>query len=190
MTRSFGGALAGLLALTIAAASPLSAQQGAKQGAPRASAAAPVKFGYVDTRLVLHELPEAARADSTWRKEAEGARTELSKLQASYDSAQTAFDQSSVGLSPTQRDARRKELDDLRQRSEQRAQQLQQQIAQRQNELLDPVQQRVMTAIEAVRREGGFALIFDVASPSSSIVAADKSLDLTSRVIARLKAAQ
>ncbi|HEU4699791.1 MAG TPA: OmpH family outer membrane protein [Gemmatimonadales bacterium] len=188
MTRSFGGALAGLLALTIAAASPLSAQ-GAKPGAARPAAAAAVKLGYVDTRLVLHELPEAARADSTWRKEAEGARAELNKLQASFDSAQTAYDQAAVGLSPSQRDARRKELDDLRTRSEQRAQQLQQQIAQRQNELLDPVQQRVMTAIEAVRREGGFAMIFDVASPSSSIVAADKGLDITDKVIARLKTA-
>jgi outer membrane protein len=182
MTRSLGGALTGLLVLTLAAA-PLAAQQGAR------AAAAPTKIGYVDTRLVLREVPGAAQADSTLRRESEGARAEVNKLQVSYDSAQSAFDQSSVVMSPTQRDAKRKELEDLRQRSEQRAQELQQRIAQRQNELLDPIQQRVMTAVEAVRREGGFALVFDVASPGSAIVAADKSLDLTSRVIARVKAA-
>jgi outer membrane protein len=182
MTRSLGGALTGLLVLTLLAASPLAAQQGAR-------AAAPSKIGFVDTRLVLREVPGAAQVDSTLRKESENARGEVNKLQVSFDSAQSAYDQSAVVLSPTQRDTKRKELDELRQRSEQRAQELQQRIAQRQNELLDPIQQRVMAAVEAVRREGGFSLVFDVASPGSAIVAADKSLDLTSRVIARVKAA-
>jgi len=43
--------------------------------------------------------------------------------------------------------------------------------------------------IEAVRAEDNYAMIFDVGSQTSVIVAADKNLDITDKVMARLKAA-
>ena len=42
--------------------------------------------------------------------------------------------------------------------------------------------------IEAVRAEGNYAIIFDVSATGGSIVAADQSLDLTDKVIEKLKA--
>ena len=42
--------------------------------------------------------------------------------------------------------------------------------------------------IEAVRSEGGYAFIFDVSTQGGNIVAADRSLDLTDKVIEKLKA--
>ena len=41
--------------------------------------------------------------------------------------------------------------------------------------------------IEGVRAAGNYAVIFDVSAPNSGIVTADKSLDLTQRVIQQLK---
>ena len=58
----------------------------------------------------------------------------------------------------------------------------------RQRELLEPIQSRVTAVIEGIRAEGNFAIIFDITAPGSGIVTADKSLDLTDRVIARLQA--
>jgi outer membrane protein len=43
--------------------------------------------------------------------------------------------------------------------------------------------------IEQVRAEEGYAMIFDVATQTSVIVAADKSLDITEKVLAKVKAA-
>jgi outer membrane protein len=184
MTRSLGGALLGLLALTVLAASPAAAQQGT------AARAAGAKIGFIDSRLIMRSAPGYAQAESTFTKELAGIRAEVTKLQQSYDSAGQAFDQQSVVLSPSQKSTKQKELDDLRQKSEQRTQELQQRAAQRERELIDPIQQRVNALIEAVRAEGGYAVIFDAGAPGSAIVAADKNLDLTNRVVARLKTAK
>ena len=42
--------------------------------------------------------------------------------------------------------------------------------------------------IESVRAEGNYAIIFDVSTQGGNIVTADKSLDLTDKVIEQLKA--
>ena len=55
-------------------------------------------------------------------------------------------------------------------------------------ELLDPIQTKVNSVIEGVRAAGNYAMIFDVSAPNNGIVTADKSLDLTQRVIQQLKA--
>jgi Skp family chaperone for outer membrane proteins len=91
-------------------------------------------------------------------------------------------------LSPTQRAAKRKDLQTQQQKLEQRTQELQQQAATRERELLDPIQTKVNSVIEGVRAAGNYAIIFDVSAPNNGIVTADKTLDLTQRVIQQLKA--
>ena len=145
------------------------------------------RIGYVNTQAILKQTPGYAAAESTFAREIEAYRTEVQKLQASLDSAASDFEQKSVMLSPTQREARRKELTGQQQKLEQRTQELQQKAATRERELLDPIQSKVNSVIEGVRAAGNYAVIFDVSAPNSSIVTADKSLDLTQRVIQQLK---
>lgn len=109
-------------------------------------------------------------------------------MQASLDSAVQAFQQSSVVLSPTARTAKQKELEAQQQTLERRMQELQDKAVQRERELMEPIRQRVTSIVEGIRAAGGYALIFDVAAQGSGIVAADRALDLTQRVIDQLKA--
>ncbi len=162
----------------VAAAAPARAQQ---QGS------AALKVAYVNTQAILRQTPGYAKAESTFTKEVAGYRTEVQKLQASLDSAASDFEQQSVLLSPTQRAARRKDLQAQQQKLEQRTQELQQRAASRERELLDPIQTRVNSVIEGMRAAGSYAMIFDVSAPNSGIVTADKSLDLTQRVIQQLR---
>lgn len=161
---------------------PLAAQAGSKTAAPTG-----VKIGYVDSRLIMRSAPGFAQAESTYNKEMDGYRAQVQQLQSTFDSLASDFEQSSVMLSPTQRTAKRKELEAKQADLEQQTQDLQQKAAARERELLDPIQQKVNSLIEQIRQEGNYAMIFDAGSPTSSIVAADKTLDLTDRVIARLK---
>jgi len=92
-----------------------------------------------------------------------------------------------VLLSPTQRAAKRKDLEGQQQQLEKRTQELQQRAATRERELLDPIQSKVNSVIEGMRASGNYAIIFDVSAPNSGIVTADKSLDLTQKVIQQLK---
>jgi outer membrane protein len=145
------------------------------------------KVAYVNTQAILKSTPGYASAESTFTREVETYRAEVQKLQASLDSAASDFEQKSVMLSPTQREAKRKELTGQQQKLEQRTQELQQKAATRERELLEPIQTKVNSVIEGVRAAGNYAFIFDVSAPNSGIVTADKSLDLTQRVIQQLK---
>lgn len=146
------------------------------------------KIGYINSREILRQTPGYAAAESSFSRELETYRTEVLRLQTSLDSAATAFEQSAVMLSPTQREARRKELEAQQGELEQRTQALQQRAATRERELLQPIQQRINTVIDGIRAEGNFAVIFDLAAPGATIVSIDKSLDLTARVVERLRA--
>lgn len=145
------------------------------------------KIGYVNTQAILRATPGYAAAESTFAKELEGYRVEVQKLQATLDSAASEFEQQSVMLSPTQRQAKRKDLEGQQQKLEQRTQELQQRASTRERELLDPIQSKVNSVVEGIRAAGNYAMIFDVSAPNSGIVTADKSLDLTQRVIQQLK---
>jgi outer membrane protein len=171
------GVWVGLVALSAVGIGSLAAQQG---GNP--------KIAFVNTQAILKQTPGYVKAESTFTKELATYRVEVQKLQASLDSSASDFDQQSVMLSPTQRAAKRKDLQAQQQKLEQRTQELQQQAATRERELLDPIQSKVNSVIEGVRAAGNYAMIFDVSAPNNGIVTADKSLDLTQRVIQQLKA--
>ena len=156
-------------------------------GTATAQQASAGKVAYVNTQAILKSTPGYAQAESTFAREVETYRTEVQKLQAGLDSAASDFEQKSVMLSPTQREAKRKELTGQQQKLEQRTQELQQKAASRERELLDPIQGKVNSVIEGVRAAGNYAVIFDVSAPNSGIVTADKALDLTQRVIQQLK---
>ncbi len=166
----------GLIAVSVAGPESLAAQQGGS------------KVAYVNTQAILKQTPGYVKAESTFTKELETYRVEVQKLQATLDSAASDFDQQSVMLSPTQRAAKRKDLQAQQQKLEQRTRELQQRAATRERELLDPIQSKVNSVIEGVRAAGNYAVIFDVSAPNNGIVTADKSIDLTQRVIQQLKA--
>lgn len=164
------------LALVAAGVLPAAAQQQAQ------------KVGFINMQVVLRQTPGYAAAESTYTREAEGFRQEVQRLQAELDSAASQFERDAVLLSPTARESRREQLQAQQDSLEIRFNTIRERAAQRERELLDPIQQRVNTVVEGLRAEGNFAMIFDVSSAASTIVAADRTLDLTERVVERLQA--
>jgi Skp family chaperone for outer membrane proteins len=103
--------------LSLLAAGPAAAQQGG------------AKVAYVNTQAILKSTPGYAQAESTFTKELATYRSEVQKLQATLDSAASDFEQQSVLLSPTQRAAKRKDLQGQQEQLEKRTQELQQKAA-------------------------------------------------------------
>lgn len=172
--RSFGRCAVLWFALAVPAT--LSAQQAGQ------------KLGFINSRAVLLATPGYAQAESTYNRELADFRAEVERLQGSLDSMAADFEQKSVMLSATAKTAKRREIDDRRAKLEQRAQELRDKAAQREQELIAPIHSRVNAAIEGIRADGGYALIFDVSANDGLIVTADKSLDLTQKVIDKVKA--
>jgi outer membrane protein len=155
--------------------------------APLAAQATPTKVGYIDTRRVFQEAPGAQTARETLEREMQVWQQQMQAMEDSLQTMMADYQQRSLVMSADARQRREQEIMQNRQRFSERAEQLQQQAGRRQQELMEPIMQRVEEMISQVRQAEGFAIIFDVAS--EAIVSADPALDMTARVIERLRAA-
>jgi outer membrane protein len=154
--------------------------------APGASAQGSAKIGFIDSRKILAEAPGAKEAQATFEKEMQGYQAQLKVMEDSLKSLMDDYQQKSTTLSP---EAKKQREDAIRARQEsyqQRASQLEDQAGSRQATLVQPVMDRIKTVISEIRKEGGYAMIFDVGGQGNGVVAADTTLDLTSQVLARL----
>jgi len=145
------------------------------------------QVGIVNSTTVLQQTPGYAVADSTLAVERAGFQQEADVLQSQIDSAMAAFDQQQLVLSPLAREEKVTELRALNDRVQARLQEMQNLVLERQRELVAPLEQRIQAVIDGVRAERSLAIVFDVAHPSSAIISADPSVDLTALVISRLQ---
>lgn len=148
-----------------------------------------IKIAFISSQQILQQTPGYAAAESTLSKEVQGFRDEFQKLQQQLDSAARVFEQQSIALSSAAKLAKQRDLQQMQQRLQQRSGELQDRAQQREKELLEPIRARVNGVIQGLRAEGNYTLIFDADSPGNNIVAADPGLDITPKVIERLKQA-
>ncbi|MEN9509871.1 MAG: hypothetical protein RLZZ621_2434 [Gemmatimonadota bacterium] len=150
------------------------------------SAQAAQKFAFVNSQAILANAPGRAEAEATFEKEMAGVRTQLQKLQDSVNTMSEAFAKEEVSLSPAAKETRLKALREKEAAWQQQAQRLQDQAQDRQEQLMQPIMENLRKVLDDVRMDGGYAFIFDVAA-GAFIVSADKNLDITDRVISRLR---
>jgi outer membrane protein len=175
------------LALVVlgAPARPAAAQQPAAP-APTASAS---RFAWVNSQLIIRQVPGYTAAESTLNVDIAGFRAEVERMQTQLDSMVRTYDQQQIALSPSARTAKQQEIREMQQRLQARYGELQTRAAERERELVAPLEERVKGIIEGLRAERNLAFIFDVGAPGNNIVAADRALDLTALVVQRLQQA-
>jgi outer membrane protein len=163
-------AVAGLLAVS----APLSAQVAAK-------------IGYIDTQRVIQEAPGAADARTTLEREMQALQTQLNAMEDSLKTMYAEYQQRQQMMSAEAKRTREQEITTKNQAFQQRAEELQERAQRRQQEVMQPIMANVEKVIDDVRKAEGYAILFD--RRSQAIVSADPALDLTQKVIDRLKAA-
>ena len=145
------------------------------------------RFAFVDSRAILQRAPGTAEIQAQLTKEREAAQKSVAKMQDSLKAMYDAFVKEQATLTTAQNDAKEKALQQKNTEFDRRVQQIDQQMQQRQFELIQPVMTQIREALEAIRNEESYTFIFDVGNDPGVIVAADKNLDITDRVVARLK---
>ncbi len=173
--NSFSRALSAAAVFLIAAAAPAVAQTSAAQ-----------KIAYVDSRKILEAAPGSPKADSAFKVELASFQAEVKKMQDTFQKKVEDFNKVKPTLAAAEVDKRTQALGVMQNEYSQKTQELEQQADQRRGELMQPVIDQIKLVLEDVRVEQGLALIFDVSS-SSGIVASDKNLDISDRVIAKLR---
>ncbi|MEO5580652.1 MAG: OmpH family outer membrane protein [Gemmatimonadaceae bacterium] len=157
-------------------------------GAGTASAQ-PAKIGWINSAQILSEAPGRAEAETRFKSEVTAYQAQLQRMSDSLQTMAATYEKDAAKLDSVTRVTRAKVIQDRETGYRTRAQQLDQQMQTRQAELVRPIMEGIQKIIEQVRAEDGYSIIFDVASQSGVILAADKKLDLTAKVLARVKAA-
>ncbi len=150
------------------------------------AAAQAARVAYVNTNQVLAEYTPAQEARQALESARLEAQSELQLLDRGLQAAVGEYQQQAMTMTPEARQARELELQNQQQALQNRTQELDIQFQERQEELLQPVMERVTAVIEEIRVEGSYALILD--SASQAILAGDPALDLTQEVLTRLQA--
>jgi outer membrane protein len=169
--RSLFGVAAAALALTAAAG----------------GAQAQAKIAYVNTQALMEVAPGKAAADSALAKESQGYRAQLQKMQDSLNTMFTDYTKREPTLTAAQKETRQKAIQSLETELQAKQLQLEQQFAQRRNEVYAPITDAVKKVLDDIRSEDGYAIIFANDPGASPIVSADKNLDITDRVVSRLR---
>ncbi len=166
------GLLAACSILTLAAV-PASAQQ---------------KFGYVDSRRILQEMPGRAQAEAALRTQIDALGAREKKMVDSLNAMMSAFERDSAKLTQADKVARFTSLQQYDGMYRDTLEALNQEAQQLQQDAMAPFLDRIRIALEDVRAAEGLAMIFDVGAQVNPIVAIDKNLDYSDRVLARIRA--
>lgn len=157
-------------------------------GMAGAQSTAQVKIGYVNTQLLMEAAPGRAAAESLLKKEGDGYQAMLQKMQDSLQNMLTKYQKDEPTLSAAAKKKAQDAMQGLETELQGKNLQLQQQFQNRQNEVMAPIQDIVRKVLEDIRMEDGYAMILDKTPGQTPIIVADKNLDITDRVVSRLRA--
>ena len=148
------------------------------------TANAQAKFGHVNTQEIMQALPDVTKAQNELKALAEQYDADLKSMNDELQKKAEAFDKEQATLPENIKQRRQQELQDMYQKIQQSYQDNQQALAKAQQEKMQPIQQKVMDAIAAVGKEGGYVYIMEMGS--QLYISTTLSTDVTAQVKAKL----
>ena len=133
--------------------------------APLCLSAQTVKFGVINPAEILNVMPDMTTAKNTLSQVQEKYAAQAKPIEEELQKKQTEFEELAKSKAPQATlDAKQKEFEDLYGRYQTFMQTAQQDLQKQQETLFAPIQQKLLTAIQAVGAEGGYAGILDSSS--------------------------
>ena len=148
------------------------------------TANAQAKFGHVNTQEIMQALPDVTKAQNELKALAEQYDADLKSMNEELQKKADAFDKEQATLPENIKQRRQTELQEMYQKIQQSYQDNQQALAKAQQEKMQPIQQKVMDAITAVGKEGGYVYIMEMGA--QLYISSTLSTDVTAEVKAKL----
>ncbi len=117
------------------------------------------KIGYISADEVMVSMPEAAKIDTQLNQFQQALYQAAQDRKTAFDEAVAKFYTDSAKMTASVKEVKRGELQQQVTQLGGAEQQIQQQMQQKQQELLGPVQKRLLNAINEVAKENGYAYI-------------------------------
>lgn len=152
---------------------------------PMCAWAQSAKFGVVDPESIIPGMAEYIEAQNQFNEASKTFESEYAKIQEEFKAKYEEFQKvmSDTATPQTTKDRRAQEIQELNQKSEQFAQTAQQELARKQQQLMAPVQEKLINAIKAVGAEGGFTMILPLGTAAYT---SNDVVDITPLVKAKL----
>lgn len=148
------------------------------------------RIAYVNSEVILRELPEAQKARKEIEDVVKGWNDELERMTTEFQKGIEEYQQKQALYQPQKREEEERRLANLRQQ----AQEFQMkkfdnrtgEIVELQEKKMGPIRERVLKVIEETAKEDGFTFVFDKAT-EVLLLYADSKYDLTFKVLDDLK---
>lgn len=149
----------------------------------------PLRIAYVDSDQIIKQAPGYEEASQEFNRTAESWQDSLEQKRSRLQELFEEYRRQEAVLSDAERTEKQQEILQLEQETQSYFQEKfgpQGAAEAKQAELMRPIIERVNQAIENVRSEQGYSLIFDLQAPG--LVAGDPALNITDAVVRRMTA--
>ncbi|MDE6511112.1 MAG: OmpH family outer membrane protein [Muribaculaceae bacterium] len=152
---------------------------------PMLLSAQTLKIGLVDFGSILQAMPETTAAQNQVKEVSEKYDAEYKKLGEEMNRLVEEYQKMSDTELPAIKERKTRELSDYQQKIQQFEQTAMKDLQDMQNNLMGPIQQKIVQAIESVGREGNYSLI-QMYDPQLTLYHAAPVEDITPAVKAKL----
>jgi len=154
---------------------------------PLTAFAQDLKFGYFNRTEIFQSMPETVAATKKLDEISKNYETELMKMQEEYQKKGSDFVAAKDSLPEAIKVRRMTEIQDLEQRLQAFYTDSQTEIKKTQQDLIIPINTKLMNAVKTVGQDQGFIYIFDTSANAGLMYwSVDKCVDVTNLVRAKL----
>ena len=143
------------------------------------------KFGHVDAQAVMQSLPEFIKARGEIEALSKQYENDMKAMQDEIQRKSDEYDKSKSTMNATQQQEVETNLQQMIQKFQQAYQDNQQALQKAQQEKMQPIMNKIMTAIRNVGKDGGYVYIMDV-STGIPYISDTLSKDVTNDVKAEM----
>ena len=158
--------------LTLGAASPLAAQ----------------KVGFVNTARILQEMPGRPAAEAQLRVAVEALAARQQIMVDSLNGMLAAFERDSSALPQAEKVARFQTMQAYDAKYRDTLEVLERESQEAQAAVMQPLFDQIRLALDEVRAADQYSMILDLSREGSQIVSFDRNLDISDKVLTRIRA--
>ncbi len=142
-----------------------------------------VKLGHLDVQSLFLKLPELKDVEAKLQEVQKQYETEMKRMEDEYTRKASEYQQNFDAMDETIKKNRAEELQTLQEKMKNYFQIAQNALQQKQEELQNPIREKILAAIKAVSEENGFTYIFDT---NALLFKAANATDITDLVLKKL----
>ena len=141
------------------------------------SAFAQPKFAHVNTTELVQLCPEMDKARETMNAASQEAQETFNDMQTEFNTKLQAYQSKGSTWTAATRESKEKELTEIQQRIQEFSQTVQAELQAQQEQLMQPIYQKVNETIQDLAKKGGYIYVFD--TQAVLFVDPAQSIDLT-----------